>query len=238
MASFHHHPDGLIIIRESQAILYSEAVENFVLDLGRPYTGLLAGFNERYYDPKKTHYLSDGKNQHNQSLTWEVGDTYLGALTDLQAAQASRKTPPEPTFERLRESKLMELKKAAADAYVRGFSSAASGTELWYDSDTETQNVLNRQYLIALNNPAVYSSTSFFAGVPVGVTPVRAKLSRTDSDSTKMIQLITASQMVTLGNDLAKAWANVKATLWGLQTQAHSARNTSDLAAIRWPHGS
>ncbi len=127
------------------------------------------------------------------------------------------------------------MKQAAANVYVGGFYSSASGTQFWYDSDVDTQNVLNRQFLIALSAPDVYSSTVFFAGLPAGVTPVRARPYATDPDSAKTVQLINAAQMVKLGTDLAAAWAGVKATLWGLQAKVYVATTAEALAAISWP---
>lgn len=135
-------------------------------------------------------------------------------------------------------AKLAGLNAAAAAAYVAGFYSSASGTQLWYDSDTDTQNVINRQYLIALSAPGDYSATQFFPGVPVGVTPVRARLHPTDPDSAKTIQLLNAAQMVQLGNDLAAAWAAVKGTLWSLQAKVYVAMTKADLDAITWPASS
>lgn len=135
----------------------------------------------------------------------------------------------------LRQAKLNELNKAAANAYVSGFASSASGKLLWYDSDVDTQSVINRQYLIALNNPAAYGSMSFFAGVPTGVTPVRARHRPTDPDSAKTIQLFNADQMVQLGNDLAAAWAGVKATLWNLQSKVYAAMTVDEVNAVSWP---
>lgn len=145
--------------------------------------------------------------------------------------------PPqvEPSLDQLRQAKLAELNKAAANAYVDGFYSSASGTKLWYDSDVDTQNVLNRQYLIALSTPEVYSTTVFFAGLPAGVTPVRARPHATNPDSAKNIQLINAAQMVQLGTDLAAAWAAVKATLWSLQAKVYATTTADALTAINWP---
>lgn len=234
MATFHHHPDGLIYIRDDQTE-YRDTVANFVSDSGRPYVGLPSGFIERFYDPGKTHYLSTGRNQANQNLTWEIGDTYIAELTQMLDAQHVRLTPPPPTFQELQNAKLAELNKAAVSAYVGGFYSSASGTKLWYDSDVDTQNVLNRQFLIALSTPEVYSSTVFFAGLPAGLTPVRARPHAADPDSAKTVQLISAVQMVQLGTDLAAAWAGVKGTLWGLQAKVYAATTADALAAINWP---
>lgn len=233
MATFHHHPDGLIYIRDGQGG-YCDTIDNFILDSGRPYVGLPSGYIERYYEPKKTHYLSTGSSQQNQNLTWEIGDTYIAELADLLAAQESRVNPP-PTFDQMVSAKLAELKGAAANAYISGFFSSATGTPLWYDSDQDTQNVLNRQYLIALSTPDVYSSTVFFAGLPAGVTPVRARPHAADPDSAKTVQLIDAAQMVQLGTDLAAAWAGVKGTLWGLQAKVYAATTADALTSINWP---
>lgn len=151
---------------------------------------------------------------------------------DIVAAQP---WPPAPSLADAQNRKLSELSSAAATAYVGGFYSSASGTRLWYDSDADTQNVLNRQFLIALTAPDVYSSTVFFAGLPAGVTPVRARPNAADPDSAKTVQLIDAAQMVKLGTDLAAAWAGVKGTLWGLQAKVYAATTAEVLAAINWP---
>ncbi len=74
MATFHHHPDGLIYVRDGQTE-YCDTVANFLTDSDRPYVGLPSGVIERFYDPGKTHYFSTGRNQANQNLSWEVGDT-------------------------------------------------------------------------------------------------------------------------------------------------------------------
>ncbi len=236
MATFHHHPDGLIYVRNGE-VVYCDSVANLEEDSGRNYVGFPGGFIERYYDPGKTHYLSTGSSQTKQPLSWEIGDTYIAELADLFATQQNRLNRP-PTFQQLQAAKIAALNSAAAAAYVAGFYSSASGTKLWYDSDVDTQNVLNRQYLIALSNPDVYSSTVFFTGVPVGVTPVRARQHATDPDSAKTVQLINAAQMVQLGADLAAAWAGVKGTLWGLQAKVYAAATADALAAINWPASS
>lgn len=144
----------------------------------------------------------------------------------------------EPTATELllaaQEKQLGIIKAAAANAYVEGFQSSVSGTQMWYDSDYDTQTVINRQYLIALSNPAVYSSTTFFTGAPVGTTPVRAKLNQIALDSTKTIQYLNATQMVQLGNDFAIAWSAVKAHLWALQTEINTATDITIIGYIIW----
>lgn len=143
--------------------------------------------------------------------------------------------PNNPPIEQARTDKLNELNQAAANAYVSGFASSASGASLWYDSDVDTQNAINRQYLIALNNPTAYSSMTFFSGIPAGVTPIRARPRKNDLDSAKTVQLLNAAQMVQLGNDLAAAWAGVKAVLWDLQAQVYAAATVDQVNEVAWP---
>jgi len=132
------------------------------------------------------------------------------------------------------QQQLAILDLAAANAYTAGFTSTATGTELWYDSDTDSQTVINRQYQIALNNPSVYSATTFFTGAPVGTTPVRSKINQAALDSTKIVNYLTASQMVQLGNDLAVAWSAVKAHLWEQQAAVNNATTVTAVQAINW----
>jgi hypothetical protein len=233
VATFHHHPDGMIYIRDA-VLAYCDSISNLETDSGRPYAGLPDGFVERYYDPGRVHYFSTGRDQKNLGVSWEVGDTYIAELDVLLAAQQSRRNPP-PTLDQFKNIKLAELNDAAARAYVKGFYSSASGTASWYDSDKETQDVITRQYLIALSSPETYASTQFFQGAPRGTTPVRARPKDNDPESAKTIQFLDAAQILKLGNDMAGAWASVKAVLWSLQARAYAATTAADLAVINWP---
>jgi len=150
-------------------------------------------------------------------------------------AAGNTPTPvPETTLQQAQTNQLNKFSMAAANAYIAGFTSTATGTALWYDSDADTQTVINRQYLIALSNPTVYSATTFFAGAPVGTTPVRAKANQTAADSAKTVQYLNAVQMVQLGNDLASAWSAVKAHLWAQQAAVNLATTVEAVLAITW----
>jgi len=154
-----------------------------------------------------------------QYLTWvAIGNTPDPAQTVAQAQTA----------------RLSMFDAAAAAAYTAGFESAASGAPLWYDSDSDTQAVINRQYLIALSSPTIYSATTFFNGAPAGVTPMRARPTATSPDSAKTVQYLNAAQMVQLGNDLAATWESVKLQLWTLQAQVNAATTTAAVEAITW----
>jgi len=142
--------------------------------------------------------------------------------------------PPVLTLAQVQVNQLAILSAAAANAYVSGFQSSASGSPLWYDSDTDTQTVINRQYQIALSNPAIYAATAFFTGALIGTTPIRAKTNQTAADNTKTIQYLNASQMVQLGNDLAVAWSTVKAHLWAQQAAVNSATTVAAAQAVNW----
>ncbi|MEM5767320.1 MAG: hypothetical protein AAGU23_04065, partial [Bacillota bacterium] len=133
------------------------------------------------------------------------------------------------------QAKLQELEKCAASAYTAGFQSSASGTALWYDSDTDTQAVINRQYLIALSNPEVYNSTVFFTELSPGITPIRARPSKDSPESSKTVQYLNAAQMIRLGNDLAAAWAKVKAIYWEKVSQVNSATTKEEVELVTWP---
>lgn len=237
MAMFQHHPDGLIYVRNGSQV-YCDTPANFALDLEQAYSGLPSGYIERIYEPGVRHVLGTGSRQDSQPVAWQAGDNYIAALGSLLQNQAARTSAaPVLTLEQAIAAKLDELKQAAAAAYVGGFSSSASGKPLWYDSDQDTQNVINRQFLIALSSPETYSTTQYFAGVPAGVTPVRAKAGKDAPDISKTIHLFTAAQMVQLGNDLAASWAGVKATHWGLQAQVNQCTNAAMVSLISWPAG-
>lgn len=86
---FHHHPDGLIIIRSGDKV-YIDTVENFMADLGEDYPGLPDGYIGRYYEPGKTHYLTTGDTAHPQEREWPEGDRYIADIERLLAAKEQR----------------------------------------------------------------------------------------------------------------------------------------------------
>jgi hypothetical protein len=125
-------------------------------------------------------------------------------------------------------AKLSSLKDSAAEAYVAGFSSSATGASLWYDSDTSTQSQITSASLLALA-----SATTFNTMYPSGLT-IRAKASSTADDSTKVQCAHTASQIITLSTDMQAMLAKVKAKLWGYQETIYSATTVSEVDAVSW----
>jgi len=144
-------------------------------------------------------------------------------------------TPTEAeVLEEAKRQQLTLMSKAASITYIGGFKSSATGESLWYDSDTDTQTIINRQYQIALGSPEIYSATLFFLGAPVGVTPIRAKVNQSDLDSTKTIEYFNADEMIILGNDLALLWSTTKTKLWGLQAQINAATTVEAVQLLVW----
>jgi len=131
-------------------------------------------------------------------------------------------------------AKLSELSNAAASAYTAGFSSSASGTAMWYDSDTENQAVIQRLYAEAKYDSTAYDVTVFMTGITAGQAPIRAKVSQIADDSTKTIQYLTSTEMVTLGDDWATYYATLKAKLWSLQAEVYEATTVAEVEAISW----
>ncbi|MBP2646205.1 MAG: hypothetical protein H6Q75_1645, partial [Firmicutes bacterium] len=120
----------------------------------------------------------------------------------------------------------------AAAEYIAGFSSSATGTALWYDSDTSTQSQITAASLLA-----VASSTQFATLYPSGIT-IRAKASSTADDSTKQQYAHTADQIITLSTDMQTMLASVKAKLWAYQEKVYGATTAAEvetiMAAVTW----
>jgi hypothetical protein len=88
---FHHHPDGLIIIRSGDKV-YIDTVENFMADLGEDYPGLPDGYIGRYYEPGKSHYFTTGNTAYPQPLEWSEGNRYIENIDNLISAKELRKS--------------------------------------------------------------------------------------------------------------------------------------------------
>ncbi|HEX7126429.1 MAG TPA: hypothetical protein VF406_11775 [Thermodesulfobacteriota bacterium] len=92
---FHHHPDGLIVVR-GDAGVYGADLATFAADctaLGLPaYEGVPVGMRERRYTPGQRHTLHDATSQYGAAIPWPAGDAYCTALPDLLAAQAARES--------------------------------------------------------------------------------------------------------------------------------------------------
>ena len=138
------------------------------------------------------------------------------------------------TLEEAQESKLEELSSAAAAAYTEGFISSATGKPLWYDSDPNSQMVINRLFALAVGNSSLFEKTSFMQGIPIGRVPVRTRANKDDEDSTKTVQLLSYDQVITLGNDMAADYANKKGKLWSLQNKVYASTTVGEVNMISW----
>lgn len=135
--------------------------------------------------------------------------------------------PPVQTLAEVQAVKLAVLSAVAAAAYVAGFSSSATGSALWYDSDKDTQSRITSAALLSLNE------TPFAVLYPNGIT-IRAKASQTANDSTKQQYQHTAAQIFQLAKDMETMISTVQTKLWGLQAQVNAATTTDAVNAIAW----
>lgn len=119
---------------------------------------------------------------------------------------------------------LTEIDTAAATAYVSGFTSAASGTTLSYDSDGYTQTAIQTTAVTA-----AASETQFTAQFPDGF-PIRAKPS---ADAAKEIIHLTAAQVIVLASDWIARYKTVKAQVWALQEEVNAATTMAAVQAIK-----
>jgi hypothetical protein len=89
MATFQHHPDGLIIIK-SGANTYMDTVANFKTDANDAAYAIPSGYTERFYEPGVRHFLFAGSSAEPQDLTWSSGDTYIANVATYIANKADR----------------------------------------------------------------------------------------------------------------------------------------------------
>lgn len=133
----------------------------------------------------------------------------------------------------IKAAKLSELDQAAAAAYVAGFYSSASGTQMYYDSDTETQKLLESIY--NRTKETDWTTKVRYPNIaPAGKAPVRARPTATDPESAKEIQLLDAAQIKTLIDDLGDAIFAVKSHLWKKQAEVQAASDAAAVETITW----
>ena len=127
---------------------------------------------------------------------------------------------------------IASLKTQAAEQYVAGVTSSATGTALYYDSDTTTQSQITAASLLA-----VASSTQFATLYPSGIT-IRAKASSSADDSTKQQYAHTADQIITLSTNMQTMLATVKTKLWAYQEKVYAATTAAEvetiMSAVKW----
>jgi len=121
---------------------------------------------------------------------------------------------------------IASLKVQAAEQYIAGFTSNATGAALYYDSDTTTQSQITAASLLA-----VASSTQFATLYSDGIA-IRAKGSSSADDSTKQQYAHTADQIITLSTNMQTMLSTVKTRLWAYQEKVYAATIVAEVETI------
>lgn len=173
-------------------------------------------------------YSNNGFSLHSvpDNYTVESGEVLFKNYATEEQLQEAFTERVKINFTTAKDTKLSEISTAAATAYVAGFQSSATGTELWYDSDTSTQNQITSAALLALGNAA-----TFAAMYPGGII-IRARASREADESTKQQYIHSASQIVALTQDMQTMLAVVKEKVWGYQEQVYACTTVVEVEAI------
>ena len=157
----------------------------------------------------------------------------FGYRRDMNTGLPIKCAMPVPTLASARAVQLELLNKAAADEYVSGFYSSASGTNLYYDSDTETQALLSS--ILQRTKEADWETKVRYPDVaPAGKAPVRARPSAESASSAKTVQLLDAAQIKTLIDDLEAAFFATKTKLWSKQAPVAAAATVAEVQAVTW----
>ena len=138
----------------------------------------------------------------------------------------------ERSKDQIAQQKLAELDTAAQLAYIAGFYSSASGTKMFYDSDKETQTLLDGVY--ARTKEADWETKVRYPEVaPAGRAPVRARPLAGDTEEKKTVQYLNKEQIKVLIDDLDSHLFAVKSRLWHRQELVKAAYVAGDENAIR-----
>lgn len=135
--------------------------------------------------------------------------------------------PPEPTFEELKQQKLMQISAWTKQAITSGFESNVKNEVRVYDSTDEDQATLNAMYNA--------SRSPDFASHPVynGQIPIRSYLKdKTSAD--KIIAGYNAVEMQKLVDDQALHIGACKQKGWTLQELVKNTNNKEELEKIEW----
>lgn len=136
------------------------------------------------------------------------------------------------TIDDVYKSKLEELDEACAKQYVSGFYSNASGTNLYYDSDEETQTLLSN--ILNRSKEDDWATLVRYPGVaPAGYAPVRARPNETSTNDEKVVNLLDASQLKKLLDDMDLAFWNTKSKLWSKQLEAKTFYENNDITGLK-----
>lgn len=130
----------------------------------------------------------------------------------------------------LQQQKLWEFEKIAANAYVSGFISSATGEALLYDSTQEDQQLIEGLYNRAKESD--WAMTERFPGIcPAGMVIIRARKSAEDPKSEV---LHNGEELIQLGRDLDSHIMRVKMNHWQKQKEIAATTNYGELEKITW----
>ena len=130
----------------------------------------------------------------------------------------------------LQQEKFWEFEGIAANAYVSGFISNATGESLLYDSTQEDQQLIEGLYNRAKESD--WAITERFPGVcPAGTVIIRA---RRRADEPKIETLHDGEALIQLGRDLDSHVMRVKMNHWQRQKEIAAATNYDELEKIKW----
>ncbi|MBP2638992.1 MAG: hypothetical protein H6Q72_4899 [Firmicutes bacterium] len=149
-----------------------------------------------------------------------------GTAWGYEEISTSNEEEEELTLNDAKTAKLLSLSSLAATAYTSGFSSSATGSVLWYDSDTNTQHDITDAVLLA-----IASTEQFSTLYPSGII-IRAKASRDAEDCTKVKYIHTATQVITLGTDMRTMLSAIKTKVWEYQEQIYACMTVKEVEAI------
>jgi len=149
-----------------------------------------------------------------------------GTAWEYVAITTTEEEEKELTVDEAKTAKLVSLSSLAASAYTCGFSCSATGSALWYDSDTNTQHDITAAVLLA-----IASTEQFSTLYPSGII-IRAKASRDAEDCTKVKYTHTATQVITLGIDMRTMFSAIKTKVWEYQEQIYACTTVTEVEAI------
>ena len=168
-------------------------------------------------------------------VSWEAEDDYRGTtywlptakhgdqgieVKDLGALpEGSSLAEPEETLEELKTKKLRKLSSLTAAKITGGFTSSATGQEVKYDSDMDTQVTMQGIEVNAEQIDTVY---------PTGV-PVRGYVG--DSDA-KTIQYVSGEQVKQWLADLSMHIGTCKQWGWEKQAEINACGTIEELEKI------
>jgi len=180
--------EGRIAISDG-ATVYEDSPGAFAQDAGAPAPACPAGFNRRYYEPGRRHFLADTTDEAvcaDLEPDWPDGDAILAALPDLLAAQAER------LVEQLRAEALRAI-DAGAEAMRLRFITPGSGQALSY-----LQKAAEADAYVAAGRPADTGAYLLLEGEAAG-------------------RGITVSALADEVRATRDAWAGVAGTIEGVR---------------------